>query len=298
MSIFQPSSHPAVRRRHWLTEPGEPLLAPNEPLTIVGRFLEFTRTTGISPAALSMSRVGAVPVPAPDSPGGGPRAFHGLSADHLWHPLFWLPEHLTRRVMIQESDTSARSETDDEWVARVLLVLELAGVYDVEDGWIDMLAAHDLNLDQPPVRTRIQKWLEGADDEVLTNISVEQYLPSEPFLDWSVAVSGAVVDRSLPSVWAISADSLIDLIDEAVEDETDARSVCHQVTSLARFAFRDMPDDNGILGIFDMLSLDPESIVDPALTLASLRTDIDAIRARFIGELDVDLDLPRMALEG
>ena len=163
MSTFTPQAD-APRRRHWLTEPGEPLLAPVAPIGIIERFLDVIRTSGLSPASLCMSRVGAVPVPVPDSPGGGPRAFEGLNPASAWLPLFWLPEHLTRRVMIQEEDDSVRFEDDDEWAVRVLLALDLAGIYDPENGWFDVLASAGLDVNDPEHLARIQAWLDGGDD--------------------------------------------------------------------------------------------------------------------------------------
>ena len=58
MSTFTPQAD-APRRRHWLTEPGEPLLAPVAPIGIIERFLDVIRTSGLSPAINSESDDGA-----------------------------------------------------------------------------------------------------------------------------------------------------------------------------------------------------------------------------------------------
>lgn len=285
MSTFTPQAD-APRRRHWLTEPGEPLLAPVAPIGIIERFLDVIRTSGLSPASLCMSRVGAVPVPVPDSPGGGPRAFEGLNPASAWLPLFWLPEHLTRRVMIQEEDDSVRFEDDDEWAVRVLLALDLAGIYDPENGWFDVLASAGLDVNDPEHLARIQAWLDGGDDAEISRINLSDHLPENSYLDWSVAVSGAIVDKTLPVAWAISSTQIVDLIDDSIKERLDPRATCHQVATLARFAFRAMPDDNGMAGIFEMLSVDPEAIVDPETTLASLRADIETFRLRYVEDVD------------
>ena len=264
------------RRRQWMTEPWEPLLAPIAPMVVISRVLEFVRDTGVAPACLSMSRVGAVPGPAPESPGGGPRAFEGLRAAHAWNPLFWLPEHLTRRVMVQDAGGTARSETDDEWVTRVLLGLELGGVYTPEGGWFDLLAENGIDVDDPEDAGRVERWLAGQQDELLSGLSLEPHLQGADYLDWAVAMSGALIDKSLPVAWALSAENLLDLIDAAIADGLDLRPACHQVASLAHFAFRDNPAETGIFG---MLAADPDAIVDPSRTLNALRDDIEKIHA-------------------
>ena len=275
----------APRRRHWLTEPGEPLLAPLEPMRVIGRFLDFTQGAGVASSSLSMSRVGASPVPIPGSPGGGPRAFDSLDAKYAWHPLFWLPEHLTRRVMLQEADGSARTETDDEWSTRVLLSLDLAGVYEPEHGWFDVLAGAGFDIEDEATVQRVHAWLRGSEDAELSAVSLTAHLPENNYLDWSVAATGAFLDKSMPSVWAISAASLVELIADATDEQLDSRATCHQVASLARFAFRGMPSDDGIVEIFDLIALSPESIMDPDATLGSMRRDIEKILRQFEHEL-------------
>ena len=153
-----------IRRRSYMTEPGEPLEVASSVLRSAVRHRVFATDTGIDPAWMRPNPLCCVPLLTyPDAWPAGRRRWPRLRAAMLWHPLLWLPDRLaTRYTLVDESDICS-TEPDDIWCLRVCLELQAAGIYDPDTGtWLDVLSLAGLNCDDADTERRLDRWLPGA----------------------------------------------------------------------------------------------------------------------------------------
>lgn len=270
------------RRRHHLAEPGEPLVAPVDPVTRAGRLADFGDHAGIAPGLLALSPIGAVPVPITR---GGPRALPGLDPAMAWHPLMWLPDRLTTRVVVTEPARPPRLEPDHDWVVRVLFDLTLSGVYD-DDGWVDMLALAGLDADRPDHLDRVAAWLDGNPDPNLDGFDSGAVFGDIDDVAWMVNAAADATAATTAATRHLSAVTLVDLIDAAAG--RDPVGSCHLVGALAAVAFGGGDDDDDLAEraeIWKIVAATVDDILDPDRLLASMRDDLAGIADRYAGQL-------------
>lgn len=182
----------------------------------------FWKTTGVPPDQVFVDPSFSYPMPvyADDGMPGWKRS--ELKPEGLWHPLLWLPAELAafsdEEATIAEisadqmnwqwdaEDGSApmtlgmlgRSVLGDEPPARhyanLLRTLRLimavlnAGLYDPEQGWVDVLAMIDVDSDD---HARLQRWIDGEADDALDGFKLS--IDNHP--DWD-----DVTDETWPQI--------------------------------------------------------------------------------------------------
>lgn len=196
-------------RRSWLFQAGDPLIAPHDPFSALYAASIFLEDTGIDELEelpdgfiLVIDPISILPLierlPNEDSTY---QRFFFLDPALLWHPIFWLPEHLLHPYSYIEpggSEDDVKIEPEEEWIARVLLELEETGLYDETTGtWTDVLAEHGIDVESASDRLRVRNWLQGGEDIVLDGIDLQplfdQAAERRGDADWSqeLAVAGA-----------------------------------------------------------------------------------------------------------
>lgn len=217
-----PDTPPAVRRREFLLEPGEPPLLSRSPIVAGERFGRFCQVTGLDPGDVSSSPLAAFPAPRyRGSYPGGRRRPPGVRAEAMWHPLMWLPRRLGGRAVLERAPdgTPTLVENTDEWLVRVGLEVGVSGLYDqASGGWVDVLALHGLDVADPAVLERIERWLAGGDDEVLDGVDLEEHLAVQRDPWWSLVLATELVPLLTECAWALGAQALAESVDDLVLD--------------------------------------------------------------------------------
>ena len=248
-----------IRRRSYMTEPGEPLEVASSVLRSAVRYRVFATDTGIDPAWIRPNPLCCVPLPTyPDAWPAGRRRWPRLRPSMLWHPLLWMPDRLaTRYTLVDESDICS-TEPDDIWCLRVCLELQAAGIYDPDTGtWLDVLSLAGLNSDNPGTERRLDRWLTGGADPILDRLDLAEHVDRPDDLDWALH---AAIDE-LPALqvisWVLTAQDLLDActaLDAGGGDGALAR-VRRSASTIALLAetnlatmpdpLSDHPDDDG-----------------------------------------------------
>ena len=205
-----------TRYRHWLTEPGEPLLHPSGLTDVARRFAAFCDSTGINPAQVISSLTVAVPLPvAPPVWDSGRRRWVGTEPTAMWHPFLWLPPRLLGRYELEGPDDTTAIESDEAWAVRVAFECTAAGVYDEESGqWLDVLSTVGLDIDDPQVVDRVRAWLDGADDAILDQLDLSEIFDDVEDPHWAVDVVATGLEPLLVIARAVTADSLLEILDD------------------------------------------------------------------------------------
>lgn len=205
------------RRRSFLLEPGESLLLARTGVEVALRFGAWERFTRLPASTIVSNPVVATPLidyPAQDHPA---RAWQGVNPAALWHPLFWLPDRLSGRYQIQGSDGAVTMEGADTWAVRVCLELSMSGLYDAATGtWVDVLALHGLDIDDPAAIERVSRWQAGAPDPVLDGIDLGPVVDVED-ADWALESALALVPDLRPASWAVLANDLLSQLDDIAD---------------------------------------------------------------------------------
>jgi hypothetical protein len=97
-----------------------------------------------------------------------------LAPDQLRHFSHWLPEEDRTRRTITGDDGRQRMENDNEYGARILATGVARGVVDDAGNTIDILAMNGLDLNDPNVKARVEKWQKGMRDSLLDSLVVSQ----------------------------------------------------------------------------------------------------------------------------
>lgn len=209
------------RTRTMQSEPGQPLLLPPSPIGHVANFTDFLEVTGLAASDVISSNLVTFPLPRyrDDT---GPRQFSGLRPEAAWHPVFWLPRHLAGAMTLERDSEGSPvvQEDPDHHMVRVAIHLALSGLYDEVDGvWVDVLAEHGLEVDDPQVLERVRAWLAGAADPTLDMIDLTRYLAVPEAGDvW--AVTSDVMDDLKGCGAALHSDALADDLDRLDEGES------------------------------------------------------------------------------
>lgn len=182
----------------FLTQPGESLLGAVPPQEAEYRFREFTEVTGVPANSVVVSFLIGIPLPLyPGEWAEGQRRWYGTKPEAMRNPLMWLPDRVAGRYAIEDSEGNTEMETLDEWAVRVALELMASDLYDDESGeWVDILAEHGLDADQPDVLARVQHWLDGGADSVLDSIDLTDAMTV-------VRAPGEEDDGNDPASWGV-----------------------------------------------------------------------------------------------
>lgn len=221
-------SQDQLRRRPLIAEPDEPLLAPLPPVEQALRLAAFCAETGLPATEVASCGFTSMPAPVYRDP---VRRWSKVRPQALWHPLFWLPDHLARRAVINDGVVTA-PETDEIWLTRVMIELTSAGVWDEQEGtWVDVLSLHGIDIDNPEHTARVVAWLDGAADPVLDTLDISDLIDTtDP--TWAVPLAWDAAEQLRPLAWYVHALSLSDDLDEL---RTDADQLSeHELASALR----------------------------------------------------------------
>lgn len=241
-----------VRRREFLTEPGEPLQLAPSPIESGMRLQRFLAETGMSDTDVLLSEFSAVPMPLHSVDGypEGRKRWAGVRADAMWLPLMWLPNRVANRYRVEADDGQTYTESHDMWVVRVGLELSASGLYDDESGmWVDVLDLFDLDIDDPAVLARVDAWLNGADDEVLDGIDLSELMTDPDDEDWALREVDSMWPRLQVMSWALQSDSLhghcVDVLESPDMDPSprDAAAMMAMIAGMAAKSFSTFEDE-------------------------------------------------------
>jgi len=230
-------------RRTWLTEPDEHLLLPgmgSVPLhaLVRGRLRAATADWGLDPTDVLATPLVSVPLPLYYEGGFGPgrRRWDGVRPEAMTHPLLWLPERLAQRYEMIFPDGTSRIESDAEYCVRVALEAEAAGLFDPAEGWVDVLALHDLDIGDPAVRDRVSRWLAGVDDPVLDSIDLSDWTERAGDPDWALAQTQVLVADLVAASWVIACEGLTTSLMNLVQADRTSTKFSAAHTALLGFA--------------------------------------------------------------
>lgn len=223
-----------------LTEPGDTLLLSKSSIEALQRFSDWQDLTGMTPEQFTSDTLCSVPIPVYNEVAPGARRFAHVNPAAMWHPLFWLPARVHGQYRLK---TGPNGELEPESIAvrsvRIALELTGSGLYDPETGtWADILATIDIDTDNPLDQARIAEWQAGGVDDALDSIDLEEFLTIQASPNWAIESSLLLLDTFTRAQWAILADSLIALIDEAASPVSGAPAQLETVrnaTAMAAF---------------------------------------------------------------
>lgn len=199
-----------VARQHFLTQEGEQLLISFDAMQTAERMLSFVTATGLEPAEVISDPITTHPLPVYHRD----TRFSTVKPELMWHPLFWVPEHVGLRLQIRESENAEpRVETDSEWALRVAIELTRSDIYAPEGGWADVMALCGLDLDNPIDLARVEAWRAGEVDETLDAIDLGALFAfsadNEAFYE-----AQELYPALTAAQWGFTAVSLLESIDE------------------------------------------------------------------------------------
>lgn len=229
-----------ARRRQMLTEPGDTLLLSKSSFEALRRFSDWQELTGMAPEGFTADTLCSVPIPIYPEVAPGERRFAGVKPSAMWHPLFWLPARVSGEYQLK---TGPNGELEPESTGlrsvRIALEMTASGLYNPETGtWADILSTVDIDADNPIDQARIAEWQAGGVDDALDSIDLEEFLTIQEQPNWAIENGLLLLDTFTRAQWAILADSLIALIDEAASPESGAPADLTEVrdaTAMAAF---------------------------------------------------------------
>lgn len=227
-------------RRRFLTDPGEPLVGGTDPLQAALRYGQAQGYWGIPDSHLIAPPVVGCPLPVYPANGFAGRRWKGMNPAAMWHPLLWLPPRLQGRYMISGANGDVM-EDDDLYAVRVLAEMTVAGLYDEQAGWLDVLALAGLDVDQPTQVARVAAWLAGEPDELLDGIDLSEFLLEAEVAygsqDWAIdyALTGMAAIRAI--CWADASSCLLADCDSIVDCDSD-RSAYLSASTVAQLGHR------------------------------------------------------------
>lgn len=239
-----------IKRRRMLTEPGDTLLLSKSSMDTAFRFTEWQEITGLSPARFTADPVCSVPLPIYTEVAPGARQFATVATEVMWHPLFWLPPRLAGRYNLPTGpDGALEMESTTMWSIRVALELTASGLYNIEDGWLDVLATVGIDVDNEVDLARVEEWQAGTVDDLLDSIDLDLYLKLEQDPNWALQSALALSEPATHAQWAILADSLLEVVQEAFDPEEnttldEVRQTMAVAASLAGIQLDEVPTDD------------------------------------------------------
>ena len=206
-----------LRRREFITEPGESMLLARSSLEVALRYGMWQRFTQLPAEAIISNPIAATPLVQYPANGHPAQVWQQVNPACLWHPLMWLPDRLSGRYQIQQPDGTITREDDDTWAVRVCLELSASGMYDTESAtWLDVLSMHGLDLDDPEVFDRVRWWQSGQTDPILDTIDLSPHIDTDD-RHWALHTALEMMDDLRPASFALLANDLLATIDEIAD---------------------------------------------------------------------------------
>lgn len=201
--------HPTVRYRHLATVPEAGILLPESAMSVPAAYHAWRSATQMAEEDIILGSLSPIPLPRPSL---REQNWSMVDPQTLFCPLFWLPERLTTRRVIELADGTTVAEPVDQMLVRIALELTTSGVYTMDKGWVDVMAMHGIDLDSPEDLQRVRAWQDGDPDATLDTISLDPWLDQtrteDP--DWASTASDQMFPTLSRATWAICADSIID----------------------------------------------------------------------------------------
>lgn len=246
---------PTVTRRSFVNEPGEALLLTSDPVAYIQRFDDFIDASGLPAERVLSIPLISTPVPVPTRDAAGrPARWAGAKPSFMWHPLMWLPPHLAFRYRFSTVNQEAGGtnadfeiESDAEWVVRVATAMIASGLYDPDSGtWLDVLAHHGVDIEDPIDFARVEQWLAGAPDSVLDSIDLTPMTELGVTPQEMAQTASDLASSLVPAQWAITASSIAELLLEQSAMAVTPGQLRKVLTVLAQVsaqALHDVPAD-------------------------------------------------------
>lgn len=277
------------QRKAFLLEPGERLVLSHSAVTVAHRFTEFLDASGLDAEAVLFNPLCGIPIPLYARGAGGKLTrFADARASFLYHPVMWLPERTALRYQIRDAaeESGSRIETDDEWAIRVAMELTGSGLYDPVSGtWVDVLALHGVDIDNPVDEARVEAWQRGAADPILDSIDLGELIGDGAEDRWSLHASQSTAPVLIPAQWSIMASSLIDTIFEEgpALAPADRHRLLAVITDLAADLLSDVPANDAGVAFLDAL-LSVEAL------LRAPRINLGDVERQLVGLLAAERD--------
>lgn len=293
------TDQPQVKRRAFLSEPGDnPLLTP-DPIDHLERFERFVEASGIDPGRVLATPVVRFPIPVPRKAADGAiERWAGVEPKTLWNPLFWLPPHLALRYQYRVVDEATGGtsddveiESDEVWAIRVMLELVYAGLYDPATGtWGDVLSFYGLDVESPVDQARVEMWLNGYPDETLDAIDLTPHIMRAEDPEWALKLARELADTLIPAQWSLSASGLLLAIGNHLHHrgntDKDRRELVTVLGSVAANALRSLPADETGVPASDLI----EAIVVAAQSEAQDSEQLVEDLMQVLAEVSEDFD--------
>lgn len=194
-----------VRHRHLGTEPGEGLLITVDALSysrVAQRFLQLTGLTG-EDISTPVTMVTPLPLFADRS-----EVTH--STPMAWtHPVMWMPPSWRNDLGRWTSNQAA---------LRIVWEIVGAGLYDQDAGFVDILYLYGIDVDDPDDSARVQRWIEGGDDELLDAIDITDVLLRQDDPDWAAKLAEANATEATAACYAAIARSIHETAEHSLDD--------------------------------------------------------------------------------
>ena len=239
-----------VLRKPLLTVAGEGLIVASSALDMANRLPELADFAGIDDSFLLTSPMCAVPLPLYGDIPEGQRRWTGTRPEAMWHPLMWLPERLALRYRLGMVGDEVWDETDPVWAILSGLELTASGLYDQAScGWLDILAAVNLDIIDPPETRRAHRSLGVPGDEILDDIDLSNYLDLDD-RDWGLESALGLQEDLEVASWGLLASDLTATMTEMAGESGqfavgDLKSVIVTVLNLAEVSLAEMPVAEG-----------------------------------------------------
>lgn len=234
-----------VARRHLASTPGTTLLLGASVDDVVKHFAQWRDGTWMDPADFLPNTLMNAPLPVYKDPPAGERRFAHINPQALWHPLFWLPVRLAGVYPLVDSKGDPMPEPEEMRSLRVALEMTASSLYDPEHGWVDTLALHGLDVDNPAHVERIARWQAGAPDDILDSINLDEHLLVDEDPHWALKSASALLGSYMRAKIALHSNSLIELFDDArlADSGKEMRSLAEHAAVLAGMVLGEIPGE-------------------------------------------------------
>lgn len=208
-----------LRRRWELTEAGETLMVPTDPIETAidaGLFLELTN---LDRHTMVASPLVGLPLPRYDENGHKAFSAETVPAAVLWHPWFWLPTEMAKRRV----KDSGELENDDDWAVRIAIESVTVGFYDEETGtWLDAPSLVGVDIGSPAGVATVEAFQRGEQNQ-LTELGtkLDEITHNEENPDWALAVAQDWMGDSWTIAFNRQSDTLTEYLGDALDAQTD-----------------------------------------------------------------------------
>ncbi|MGP5048038.1 hypothetical protein [Glutamicibacter ardleyensis] len=244
-------------RRHYLTSPGQALIISDDPIGRLHALSQFAEDTGLPFENITMDSVCAVPLPMVTEDMDPDRPYAHVNPEMLWHPMFWLPTRLIERQAYEDDNGTTYIEDTRLWSLRVSLEMLSGLIYDHETGWLNMMELVGLDVRNPADLRRIRNWQNGAEDESLDSINLDELMQDDNDPTWALETARGVIDDMDGAQWSVQAAALAEYLSAGVHsnDSSDILQRLYECSTLLDTDFSDV-----VTEVFE--NLDSEQLAD------------------------------------